>query len=661
MKHSISRKLTGRLALIMVVTLALLFTASYHVVSRIVKNETRNYSGAIAGIYGDLIDYEADGMHLAIDEGFHDYIEYFGEYICRWYRIDYTYAYSLSADEGKILLLGFSKKDGSDIGDPVPKELVCTQVAYTPGADEMKLWTGETTYCTFESTGIEHSTEAAVMIGDEYGNRVICGVGMSSTAIEDTVRKDFAIVAAVILAVFAAMIAVMYYIIRRSVFTPAKRLSESLTRFITDGKRTGTRLDESGDDEFAMIAGAFNKMSDDIDTYLADIGSLTGQREREKAELDIASRIQQGFLPPARYRTDHFDVCAMMTPAKNVGGDLYDYLPLDGGRVLLSMADVSGKGIAASMYMSVILVLARQFAKMGCSPAQILRRINDEVSANNPNLYFATVFIAIYDTADRTLTYANAGHNLPYLLRDTPQSLDGAQSTLLGIYQGEEYTEAKVTLSPGDILFLYTDGVTEAVDTGNRFFGEGRLEEALGSFRATHRDDLVQYICGKVRDFAGDAEQSDDLTMLSLTVSRSVELELMPERTEFERIKEAILGCDLDRSLQLALCAAAEEIFVNICSYAFEGRSKTNERVRFVFCHSDRIFMRFEDGGDPYDPTENVITDDEYDIEGQLGGLGKLIAFTIADEVGYEYTDGKNILTMTKYLMEANHDDNDKE
>ena len=130
--------------------------------------------------------------------------------------------------------------------------------------------------------------------------------------------------------------------------------------------------------------------------------------------------------------------------------------------------------------------------------------------------------------------------------------------------------------------------------------------------------------------------------------------ELLPDEGEFERIRQVILADDLPRDLQLSLCLAAEELFVNICSYAFPEKTGTGESVLFTYDRSDRILMCFEDGGIPFNPTENRTDIGEYDIDTEIGGLGRLIAFTIADEVNYEYTDGKNILTLIKYLKEKN-------
>ena len=252
------------------------------------------------------------------------------------------------------------------------------------------------------------------------------------------------IVVYALIGVFILMTIIMYFLIRGSVFLPAKRISDSMADFIKNGQKSDVRLDESGSDEFAMIASSFNKMADNIDNYMQNIKALSSEHERQEVELDIASKIQQGLLAPGEFHSGNCEVYGMMTPAKNVGGDFYDYLHLDNGRILLTIADVSGKGMAASMFMAVTLVLMRQYAKMNYSPAEILSSVNGILSEHNPNMLFTTAFIGLYDPKTQEMTYSNAGHNIPYIIRDFPEPLDGARNIVLGLYENEQYTQTTI-------------------------------------------------------------------------------------------------------------------------------------------------------------------------------------------------------------------------
>lgn len=653
MKQTIAKKLTTKLAVLTVVVLAILIVCSYITVSRIVLNETKHYTNSIVSIYADAVAYDAEGMHFPIDIDHTYSIETFGKYVCQWYRIDYSYAYSIYPDENKICVLGFYKKDGLDFDIPSLSEFTGKELDYTPSAEEKKLWDKEEMLTVVKNNRFERAMDSIFYIEDNYGNKVIFGVGISLNGITKTTLTEFAKILIIILIVFAIMTSAMYFVIRKSVFNPAKRISESMIAFIKDGKRSGIKLDETGEDEFAMIAKAFNSMTVDIDEYLSDINSLTSIQERQSAELNIASEIQQSFLSDSEFCTENYFIQAMMKPAKEVGGDLYDYLPLDDEKILITVADVSGKGISASMYMAVSLVLMRQFARMGYSPAQILQSTNSVISERNSSMLFITSFVAIYDPKTKKLTYSNAGHNPPYIIGCKPYFLNENTNPLLGIFGSEEYSQAEIQLENGDIVFLYTDGVNEARNASNTFFGESRLEASLAEFRKTRSGNVVSHVFDSVSAFASNAEQYDDITMLALTVRDYTEMELDVDCAEFEKISEMILASGIERNDQLNLCVIAEEIFVNICSYAFPEGVPDGEKIRFCFEHSDRIELKFEDGGIRFDPTENVIDAEDYDPDEQIGGLGRFIAVNMADEVKYEYLNGRNTIKIIKYLKEA--------
>ncbi len=655
MKTSIAGKLTARTAVLMLLTLCILFVGAYHTVGRLVNDEMGHYTSAISSIYADMLAYEAEEMHLALDETFAETFRFYGEYICSWYRVDCTFVYSPDPENGTVRVYDVTVNAEKYPENPAAG-LIGQTLPYEFTADELAVIREETYYAARRSGTFENTLETVTTARDTEGRRIMVGVGVSLDDMEKTIRSEFLPFALLLVLVFAAVTALLYLVIRQTIHRPAKRISETMTAFITDGERSGERLPVEGNDEFAMIADAYDRMADGIDEYLANIDRLSRDRERAQTELDIAGNIQKGFLAAERYKTPFYEIGAVMKPAKDVGGDLYDYLPLDENRTLIAVADVSGKGISAALYMTVTLVLVRQYAKMGKSPAGILRAVNDAISEHNPKMLFATAFVGIYDKEAKRFTYAGAGHNPPYLISGRPKKLDGAQNTLLGLFPGEEYDEAEVTLGAGDIVYLYTDGASEAVDRSDAFFGEERLERALGGFRASHEENLVPYMERAVRDFTGDAEQHDDITMLALTVKETTDLKLDVNVQEFEKIRDVILKSGLPRSLQFRLCVAAEEIFVNICSYAYEDGVPEGEKIVFTFEVSDRFVLRFIDGGRQYDPRENAADPESYDVDEDVGGLGRLIAFTVSDRVDYEYRDGKNILTMIKYWQEEEYD-----
>lgn len=652
-KHSITGRITLRLAILLLVVLAVISVGSYHVLNRIILDDSEHYTKALCGIFSDALTYgtsETKGSFSSLDPSF---MRKTGDYFCSWYRIDYTFAYFPHVEDGTITILFISEKEKNDASLEAIENLT---VEYLFEEDELAIYRDNTQYLLSEDQMLSTVSEVRFASTDADGKLMVVGIGISRDRLRREVWEKYWPVALVTGLILLIMVAVIYQIIRHGLLKPAIRLSSAMSSFIQDGHR-GEKLPETGSsDEFSMIAHAFNNMSDDIDSYLEDIRGLTQRQEQQQTALDIAGKIQQSLLKAGACSSPHCEIHAIMSPAADIGGDLYDYMTLDEDRTLIAIADVSGKGISASMFMAASLLLMGQLARMGFSPAQILRHTNNSLSERNPRMQFITAFVAIYNNKTGLLTYSNAGHDLPYVLhgRDSIRTLDGARSIVLGLYPGEEYTDAEEQMKIGDILFLYTDGVNEANNTRKEFFGNGRIEDTLRVFAASHEEDPVAYMENAVRAFAGECEQHDDMTMLSMTVKETRSLLLPVQKTSFEQIRALILQAELPMTLRMDLCLAAEEIFVNICSYAYPAPVPEDEQIRFDLEISDRVLIRFADHGIPYDPTQNVISAEEYDLS--VGGLGRLIAFTVADQVSYVYEHETNILTMVKYMKEESHE-----
>lgn len=654
--HSLARVLSLRMALMLLCGLIVLYLGAFHAVDSAVRMDNERYLKTIAGIYADDVAYEAAKKGVPVDANFSENITVYGDYVCRWDPIDVADMYVPDVEKGTIryLSISYKREDYSDLAEIYDVTGIADEeIEYELRPEELAVWRGEVESAVIYRSDRVPVVETVYGFNDSFGNRILAGMAVSMEGIKAEISERFISLALVILAVFAALIVLMYWGIVRRVSRPAKRICRGMADFIADGHRTGVRLDEKGQDEFSMIAQSFNHMSDELDSYLKNIRALNRDRERQRTELEIASAIQQGFLQPARFDAENCDINAAMIPARDVGGDLYDYLPLGGGRTMVVVADVSGKGMAAALFMAVTLVLMRMYAREGLEPAEILRRTNDALSDRNPGMMFATAVVGIYDGATGVLSYANAGHNPPFIVGRDVRVLDGAHNALLGLYEDEEYVQESVRLETGDRLLLYTDGVTEATDGEKRFFGEARLNETLLAARGR---EAVPTVLDAVRAFAGDAEQHDDITILALTTKRATHLELQADMREFARVRALLMDAPIGRRLKLDLCVAAEELFCNICTYAFEGRDAAAERISFDFELSDRVLMRFTDGGIPFDPREDMNDPDDYDIDTQIGGLGRIIAFGIADSVDYAYRDGHNILTIMKYIQTADDD-----
>ena len=256
--------------------------------------------------------------------------------------------------------------------------------------------------------------------------------------------------------------------------------------------------------------------------YIRQAQREHSQLESLKGDLAVAGEIQQAILPrvfpPFPEHCDKMDLAALMTPAKDVGGDFFDFFRIDDTRIGVVMADVSGKGIPAAIFMAVSRTLIRAIGTQGNAPAECLAKANELLCMESVNNMFVTVFYGIYDVATGFLSYCNGGHNAPCLLREGggAELLKVKPNFIVGVMEGMKYEGGEMTIGRGDTLVLYTDGVTEAVGPGFEEYGEGRLTATLGSLAGGSCHNIVDGLLDSVRRFAGDAGQSDDITILAL-------------------------------------------------------------------------------------------------------------------------------------------------
>ena len=239
-----------------------------------------------------------------------------------------------------------------------------------------------------------------------------------------------------------------------------------------------------------------------------------------KQELVVASQVQTSVLPAALPVTEHFDVHAEMTPAREIGGDFYDFFSLDEFRMGLVIADVSDKGIPAALFTMVSRALLKAAARNHDSPAICLREVNELVSQDNNACMFVTLFYAVLDLRDARMCYCNGGHNPPRLLcRGEVQEIESTGDIALGILSGHEFHDKEIVLHTGDTLFLYTDGITEACDADDAEFGEARLDDILWHNSQSDAKDLVAAVVDAVEAFAGGVAQFDDMTCLAMRLN----------------------------------------------------------------------------------------------------------------------------------------------
>jgi len=310
----------------------------------------------------------------------------------------------------------------------------------------------------------------------------------------------------------------------------AVKLSHKLTKpllalnegaqLIGGGKLDHQIMIKTGD-ELEDLADAFNTMARDLKVYIKNLQETTAAKERIQSELNVAREIQLGLLPkifPPFPNRRQFDLYALLEPAKEVGGDLYDFFLLDDDHLCFAIGDVSDKGVPAALFMTITMALIRNTARQSADPASMMSRINDTLSADNPRCMFVTLIIGILNFRTGEIIYANGGHNPPILLRnnDRPAFVKALSGPVVGHIGGLSYKNLEIKMHPGDYLFLYTDGVTEALNGEKNFFSDQRLLSEIGDSDKKDVEGITLEIRTKIRAYTGSAPQSDDIAMMMI-------------------------------------------------------------------------------------------------------------------------------------------------
>ncbi len=309
----------------------------------------------------------------------------------------------------------------------------------------------------------------------------------------------------------------------KAFLTPVKMITAEAARFANenaaiDGKLTDTIKNT---DEIGVLADSIDKMESRIENYINHIETITAEKERINTELSLATRIQYGMLPhtfPAFPDNKEFDIYASMDPAKEVGGDFYDFFMTDDTHLCMVMADVSGKGVPAALFMMATKIILATNAKMGKSPAEVLTTANDRICANNHEEMFVTVWLGILDITTGKVIAANAGHEYPILMQPNGEFelFKDKHGFVVGGMDGVVYKEYEFTMQPGAKLFLYTDGLPEATDKNNEMFGTERALDVLNKYKTSAPKEILNGVKTAVEGFVKDAEQFDDMTMLAI-------------------------------------------------------------------------------------------------------------------------------------------------
>lgn len=459
--------------------------------------------------------------------------------------------------------------------------------------------------------------------------------------------------------VFNVMISLF---IKKRIIKPVNDVSSEATRFASEGTKGTLRNDISHYKVFSDLSASINDMETKLTQYIDEITSITAEKERISAELDVAKRIQADMLPsifPPFPDRNEFDIYASMTPAKEVGGDFYNFFFIDRDHLALVIADVSGKGIPAALFMMVTSIIISDIAKTGAPPSDVLTKANDRICSHNQADMFVTVWLGVLEISTGRLISANAGHEDPAICRKNGEFelIESKHGLMIGTIEGIVYKDFEFRLNSGDKLFLYTDGVHEATNEQDQMFRISRMIDSLNAYKDQSPTEILKGVHKSVNEFVGNAPQFDDLTMLCIEMKKKSLSESLTVDASLDNLDKADgfvsrvldnLGCD--RSIKKQISLAFEECFVNIVSYAY---GKKRGRVEIAAeGNSSEITILLRDNGIPYDPLKNSEPDLSLSAQDrQIGGLGIFLTKQNMDHVSYSYKGNQNILIMKKSLI----------
>ncbi len=422
-------------------------------------------------------------------------------------------------------------------------------------------------------------------------------------------------------------------------------------------------------DEIGRLVHDFDRMRVDLKAYIKTLASTTAEKEKIASELSIAREIQHGILPklfPPFPKYSGLDIFATLDSAKEVGGDLYDFALLNNNKLYISIGDVSGKGVPASLFMAVGKTLLKSTIQTINDPAKALHIVNNELSENNDACMFITLFCGILDLETNELLFANAGHNPPIIVQgENSHFIQPAAAPPVGALADINFKNETLPLPKDSMFLLYTDGVTEAMNESKQLFGDNTLLQLMQTEKFHTAEKCIATIKSQVKEFVGKAEQSDDITMLCILNKNYKTIESEKEKfetsivftnskAEFQRIASWLE--DLADKLKwpqpflIQLNLALEEWIVNVISYAFTDNDIHEIEVTLIQ-QNNTVTLQVTDDGKLFDPTiyDRADTTSSVD-ERKIGGLGIHFIRNNVEKFNYERKGNLNVVRMIKKI-----------
>ena len=492
------------------------------------------------------------------------------------------------------------------------------------------------------------------------------GCSMAIVCPESDIFSGFDRLRHTIMAIITIGLLLMLYFFIRIItreLKPLRRLAKE-AETIASGQFDAELPDFQRVDEIGQLSHSFGNMQQSLVKYIEELKSTTTQKASIERDLKVASDIQMGMLPekfPSRDDRDDVQLYASLTPAKQVGGDLFDFYFRD-EKLFFCIGDVSGKGIPASLFMALTRSAFRTVSAHESMPGRIVTTMNKTIADMNKQFMFVTLFVGVLDLPTGRLHYCNAGHDAPLLVGAGVGRLPCISNVPVGFFPAWNYVPQEAQIFTGTTIFLFTDGLTEAMDADQNQFQMERVNDVASQALSNQQQEprqLIARMTEAVHKFVGDAEQSDDLTMMAIQYIRQQRdikmrrsLVLPNDTQEVPRlnafVEEVCRDTGFDEDTVAKIKVAVEEAVVNVMKYAYpEGQSGD---VTIEAASNDlRLKFTIIDSGKPFDPTVQTAVDTTLPAkEREIGGLGIHIIRQNMDSINYERMDNLNVLTLRK-------------
>jgi sigma-B regulation protein RsbU (phosphoserine phosphatase) len=505
-------------------------------------------------------------------------------------------------------------------------------------------------------------------------NKVVAMIvaDISMQDVKDTLKASILKMIGLILISTLILIFLLYIFLNKLVIHPINLISQVAGKFVenlslnVDGKaKEILKIDIHSKDELGQLADDIEIMEKEINNYIVNLTQVTQDKERMGTELNVATKIQSDMLPkifPFEPNRGEFDLHALMRPAKEVGGDFYDFFMLDDDHVAIVIGDVSDKGVPAALFMVISKTLIKDYTQARLSVDKVFNRVNNELCEGNEASLFTTSVLGIFDVKTGRLLYADAGHE-PLIIMDRNNKTvryvePEKRNFVLGGMEGTRYAINELTLQPGEVLLLYTDGVPDAVNKENESFGWDRLKATCQKHMHEVVAVMLRNILADIDNYAKGVKQFDDITILALSMITKGSEQALIEKLDLtvnEQITDKALNFIekamerrvIDTKTQHAFMVAVDELVSNILNH-----SKANTLTLIIEIEKEKMSLTFIDDSFEFNPLEaKGNEDDDSDIlDKPIGGLGIFMVKKMMDHLEYKYKDGKNTLKLVKNL-----------